>query len=75
MADLNAADLRAVFHAIGDAIEDDKGRLGELDGVIGDGDHGVAMSIGFAAVTRRCGGWMPPRPIPPRSSTWRPSPS
>jgi dihydroxyacetone kinase-like protein len=50
MTDINAAGLRAIFQAIGDAIEADKGRLSELDGVIGDADHGVTMSIGFTAV-------------------------
>jgi dihydroxyacetone kinase-like protein len=50
MAELTAANLRTIFQAIGDAIEADKGRLSELDGVIGDADHGVTMSIGFTAV-------------------------
>lgn len=31
-------------------VEADKDRLNELDGAIGDGDHGVTMSIGFRAV-------------------------
>jgi len=50
MGEINAAGLRTIFQAIGDAIEADKGRLSELDGVIGDADHGVTMSIGFTAV-------------------------
>jgi len=50
MTELTAANLRSLFQAIGDAIEADKGRLSELDGVIGDADHGVTMSIGFTAV-------------------------
>jgi len=50
MGEINAAGLRTIFQAIGDAIELDKGRLSELDGVIGDADHGVTMSIGFTAV-------------------------
>jgi dihydroxyacetone kinase-like protein len=50
MGEINAAGLRSIFQAIGDAIESDKGRLSELDGVIGDADHGVTMSIGFTAV-------------------------
>jgi len=50
MTELSGADLRTVFQAIGDAIELDKDRLSELDGVIGDADHGVTMSIGFTAV-------------------------
>ena len=43
-------DLVDIFRAIAAAIEATKGRLSELDGVIGDADHGVTMSIGFAAV-------------------------
>jgi dihydroxyacetone kinase-like protein len=50
MRALNPTDLRGIFQAIGDAIEADKDRLSALDGVIGDADHGVTMSIGFTAV-------------------------
>ena len=50
MTELTAANLRSIFQTIGAAIEADKGRLSELDGVIGDADHGVTMSIGFTAV-------------------------
>lgn len=39
-----------IFGKIADAIEAARNRLNELDGVIGDGDHGVTMSIGFRAV-------------------------
>ncbi|NIA69536.1 dihydroxyacetone kinase subunit L [Pelagibius litoralis] len=53
---LNSADLVALFVAVAEAIEDDKGRLSELDGVIGDGDHGVTMSIGFLAVRKALDG-------------------
>jgi dihydroxyacetone kinase-like protein len=31
-------------------VEEDKDRLNQLDGTIGDGDHGVTMYIGFRAV-------------------------
>jgi len=55
MTELTAADLRTVFQAIGDAIEGDKDRLSALDGVIGDADHGVTMSIGFTAVNEALG--------------------
>src|SRR5690348_9094187 len=50
MGEINASGLRSIFQAIGDAIEADQGRLAELDGVIGDADHGVTMSIGVTAV-------------------------
>ena len=44
-------DLVAMFGAVAAAIEADKARLSELDGAIGDGDHGITMAMGFAAVT------------------------
>lgn len=52
---LNAADLHALFYAFAGAIETDKDRLSALDGVIGDGDHGITMSIGFQAVVEALG--------------------
>jgi dihydroxyacetone kinase-like protein len=55
MGEITPAGLRSIFQAIGDAIEVDKGRLSELDGVIGDADHGVTMSIGFTAVNEALG--------------------
>ncbi len=43
-------DLISIFNAMGDAIEREKDHLCVLDGVIGDADHGITMSIGFVAV-------------------------
>lgn len=43
------------IHVLSDVskrIEAEKDRLNELDGAIGDGDHGVAMAIGFRAVDK-----------------------
>ncbi|KQT52021.1 dihydroxyacetone kinase [Aureimonas sp. Leaf454] len=51
MSDVTTKDLIAMFDAIGAMIEANKGHLSELDGVIGDADHGVTMNIGFSAVT------------------------
>ena len=51
MTDLTTARLIALFGRMAEAIEADKDRLSRLDGVIGDGDHGVTMSVGFSAVT------------------------
>ena len=45
-----ASDLILMFRAIAVELEEQKGRLSELDGVIGDADHGVTMALGFAAV-------------------------
>jgi dihydroxyacetone kinase-like protein len=47
---IDAADLKGMFDAIAVAIEADKDRLCQLDGVIGDADHGIAMALGFGAV-------------------------
>lgn len=52
MTQIGTAQLIGLFDAMADAIEKDKDRLSELDGVIGDGDHGVTMSIGFTAVRK-----------------------
>ncbi|TJW74750.1 MAG: DAK2 domain-containing protein, partial [Mesorhizobium sp.] len=50
MTSIDAADLKRMFDAIAEAIEADKDRLCQLDGVIGDADHGIAMGLGFGAV-------------------------
>ncbi|MEW6623766.1 MAG: dihydroxyacetone kinase subunit DhaL [Bacillota bacterium] len=42
-----------VLKEIGKTIEDNKTLLTELDGAIGDGDHGINMNKGFAAVTKK----------------------
>ena len=42
--------LIGMFGSMADAIEASKDHLCELDGAIGDADHGVTMSLGFGAV-------------------------
>lgn len=42
--------LAHMFDAISTALEADRDRLSELDGAIGDGDHGTTMALGFQAV-------------------------
>ncbi|MBZ9977178.1 MULTISPECIES: dihydroxyacetone kinase subunit DhaL [unclassified Mesorhizobium] len=44
-----AFDLKRMFDAIAVAMEADRDRLCQLDGVIGDADHGIAMALGFNA--------------------------
>lgn len=44
--------FRAMMRAAGDAIALKRDWLSELDGVIGDGDHGVTMDIGWTAVRK-----------------------
>ena len=50
MTEMTVPELIALFGRVSAAIEGDKERLCKLDGVIGDADHGVTMSIGFTAV-------------------------
>ncbi|TIP99970.1 MAG: dihydroxyacetone kinase subunit L, partial [Mesorhizobium sp.] len=50
MTSIDTAGLKTMFDAIAVAIEADKDRLCQLDGVIGDADHGIAMGLGFGAV-------------------------
>jgi dihydroxyacetone kinase-like protein len=50
MTGIGTADLKKMFDAIAAAIEADRDRLCQLDGVIGDADHGIAMALGFNAV-------------------------
>ncbi|MGO4353706.1 dihydroxyacetone kinase subunit DhaL [Rhizobium sp. RAF36] len=50
MADVTANDLRAMFSAIAVTIAENRDRLSELDGVIGDADHGITMELGFSTV-------------------------
>ena len=47
---IDAADLKRMFDTIAVAIAADRDRLCQLDGVIGDADHGIAMELGFNAV-------------------------
>lgn len=56
MQPFTTRDLVALFGALDRAIDADKDRLSQLDGVIGDADHGVTMNIGFTAVTRALAG-------------------
>lgn len=44
-----------MFQMISAAIEVEKDHLSQLDGAIGDGDHGITMSIGFRAVNAEIG--------------------
>ena len=48
--DVTPTVFKAMMHAVGEQIIAEKNWLSELDGVIGDGDHGVTMEIGWKAV-------------------------
>ncbi|MBN8952867.1 MULTISPECIES: dihydroxyacetone kinase subunit DhaL [unclassified Rhizobium] len=52
MTTITTQDLQALFVRIAEAIAREKDRLCELDGVIGDADHGIAMELGFAAAAK-----------------------
>ena len=52
MTTVTTEDLKALFVRIADAMAREKDRLCELDGVIGDADHGIAMELGFAAAAK-----------------------
>ncbi len=42
--------LAHMFDAVSASLEAERDRLSELDGAIGDGDHGTTMALGFQAV-------------------------
>jgi dihydroxyacetone kinase-like protein len=50
MSETAARALARMFERMSETIEAEKDYLSELDGAIGDGDHGITMSIGFKAV-------------------------
>lgn len=50
MSEITAANLIAMFAEIAKAMAESKAHLCELDGVIGDADHGIAMDLGFSTV-------------------------
>jgi dihydroxyacetone kinase-like protein len=50
MKKLAPADLLAILRAIASRLREEKDTLCDLDGEIGDGDHGTTMAQGFEAV-------------------------
>lgn len=56
MSENAARALATMFGRMAEAIEAEKDHLSELDGAIGDGDHGITMSIGFKAVNAALAG-------------------
>jgi len=55
MANYPNSEGRRVVLALIDTIEENKAYLSELDGKIGDGDHGINMAKGFALTRSRLG--------------------
>lgn len=52
MAEVTDAVVVAMLRRIAERIEQEKDYLCELDSAVGDGDHGVSLTIGMRAVTR-----------------------
>ncbi|WP_455270453.1 dihydroxyacetone kinase subunit DhaL [Rhizobium herbae] len=50
MSENAARSMARMFQMMSQVIEAEKDHLSELDGAIGDGDHGITMSIGFRAI-------------------------
>lgn len=47
---LTTQDFKRILTAIGERVEANKDELCDLDRVIGDGDHGISMAIGWQAI-------------------------
>lgn len=52
MGNIDSGDLVDIFRAVSARMAQARGWLGELDGAIGDADHGASMAEGFAAIVR-----------------------
>jgi dihydroxyacetone kinase-like protein len=52
MSTISGAEFGSLFREMAAQIETHKDHLSVLDSVIGDGDHGVTMSIGFQAINK-----------------------
>ncbi|HHY45781.1 MAG TPA: dihydroxyacetone kinase subunit L [Firmicutes bacterium] len=50
---LTGKDFISILNEIADAIEKNQDYLSELDSALGDGDHGVSMTIGWRAVKEK----------------------
>lgn len=50
---LTIAQWKQLLRAIAEQIESKKDELSELDRAVGDGDHGVTMSLGWQAIVRK----------------------
>jgi dihydroxyacetone kinase-like protein len=52
-------DLQRLFQDIAAVMTSERDNLCQLDGVIGDADHGIAMELGFTAAAKAVGGLDP----------------
>ena len=53
---IKAADLRAMLAYVAETLVREEAYLTSLDSAIGDGDHGITMRVGFAAIKNKVGG-------------------
>ena len=53
---IKAADLRAMLAYVAETLVREETYLTSLDSAIGDGDHGITMRVGFAAIKNKVGG-------------------
>ncbi len=53
MSGFKSSEGSRIVFAVADAVRENKGYLSEVDGAIGDGDHGVNMSKGFSMAKER----------------------
>lgn len=56
MKTIKQSDGKVILTAMVKAIQENKAYLGEVDGLIGDGDHGMNMNKGFSVFEERFGG-------------------
>ncbi|TBL74630.1 dihydroxyacetone kinase subunit DhaL [Paenibacillus thalictri] len=54
---LTIHEWKQLFQHIAQRIEEQKDELSELDRAVGDGDHGVTMSIGWQAIVEKMAGY------------------
>lgn len=45
---MNSDSIKQLFKILAETFEQEKERLGDLDAILGDGDHGVSMANGFS---------------------------
>ncbi len=55
MNEITVEDLQRLFQDIAEVMTAERDNLCQLDGVIGDADHGIAMELGFTAAAKAVG--------------------
>lgn len=55
MPAMTGQEFSTMFQRVGLALDSEKDQLSKLDGAIGDGDHGITMSLGFRAINSDIG--------------------